>query len=185
MENMENQLIQVNKDDIPDNIYVMYRNKLVIIAPTIPDNPAPGNFGKPGKSGKSNKSKKANNKKKTKLPVKEYKQYPVYPAYPEYSEHSKHEDNNSSTWEKIDDYILGESNHISKAVIDPLITNLLTSKPFVELSNMCDPEELKNFAVYIITLGSEIYYDSFDADNNILDYYPPSELNLYETIVKE
>jgi hypothetical protein len=85
-------------------------------------------------------------------------------------------------WDIVNNINTGEIDKIPESLVSDVIKSLMNSLSFDILKQICTPEELKNFAVYVILRGRDTYNQCFISDA-IIDEYPPESNNLYEKYV--
>lgn len=93
-----------------------------------------------------------------------------------------HQDNSMVLWALVDNINRGEVDKLPEASVSDAIKTLMNSKSFSILSQICTEDELRNFAVYVILRGKDVYNECFVSDA-IIDEYPIEDTDLYETYV--
>lgn len=97
-------------------------------------------------------------------------------------EHKNPDTNLITIWGYVKSFNKGEIEFIPEEVVGSVINRLIDSLCFKQLQNVCTFAELRNFALYVIMKGKDVY-DSCFINNNLIDEYPPDDQDLYNSIV--
>jgi hypothetical protein len=97
-------------------------------------------------------------------------------------EHKNPDTNLITIWGYVKSFNKGEIEFIPEEIVGSVINRLIDSLCFKQLQNVCTFAELRNFALYVIMKGKDVY-DSCFINNNLIDEYPPAEQDLYSSII--